>query len=326
MHRTKTLSIASALLAATLAPAHAQTVAITEFLHNARGDDTGREFVELYNYGSEPLELSGWSLADEDSDLCLLGDLSIGADDFLILVAGSGGVSGAEKKALFEAEWFLGATDPRVVGIDGSWLLSNSGDEIVLRNAAGEPVWSLAYGSDGREGQAVFLSAVDYGVRAFGSKLAPGVVCEGFDNGSGDFLGYERNDSALAEDPWARESTAGNWGSPFAVLDGLPPGVLLAELSGECPGMMLLSVKNATPEGEVAILYGEKQGALTVPAGYACAGLQLGLDRTAALYGTVWADNVGRVELELPLPGLACGLWVQVLDLGSCAVSNVVQP
>ena len=45
--------------------AQPQTIAITEVMANALDEDKG-EFVELYNYGGEPVNLSGWSIGDGD--------------------------------------------------------------------------------------------------------------------------------------------------------------------------------------------------------------------------------------------------------------------
>ncbi len=314
------------LAAALVEPVRAQTVAITEFLNNAHGDDNGREFVELYNYGTAAVDLDQWTLRDEDSDSYTIVGATIEAGDFLILVGGDSGLSGAEKKALFEQEWLGGAPEPRVLGIDGRWVFSNSSDEIVLRDASGNIVWNLAYGDDGREGRAVFLSTGDYTISDFGVKGAPGVVSEGFDNDTPDFLGYERNNSALAEDPDAYESSAGNWASPFFAIGGEPPAELHLALTGDCPGSLILAVTHATPGGRLAILYAEAPGQATIPAAYPCAQTELGLDPTAALYTTEWADTTGALELEVTLPKPACGFSLQVLDLENCDTSNVAQP
>ena len=305
--------------------ASADTVAITEFLHNARGDDNGREFVELYNFGDTPVDLQSWILSDEDHNSYVIEGISIDAGDFLILVAGDSGMGGVAKKILFQEEWLGGATDDRVVGIDGNWTLSNSSDEILLRNERGTTVWNLAYGNDGREGEAVFLSLADYTVSDFGSKEAPGIVCEGFDNDSLDFLGYERNGSALAEDPNAYESAAANWGSPFFVVDDVPPTELGLVLSGECPGMVSMVVTNATPNGRIAILHAALPGSVDIPAGYPCEGTELGLNRTASPYALENADANGEFRLDMNLPARACGRWVQILDLSSCTTSNTAE-
>lgn len=299
----------------------ANTVAVTEFLNNAEGEDTGREFLELYNYGGADVDLTGWMVHDEDFDNYTL-DATIGAGDFLILVGGDATLTGPEKKALFEAEWLGGAVDGRVIGIDQAWAFGNSGDEIILSDPDTMVVWNLAYANDETTARATFLTVNDYTVTDFGSKLAPGIVREGFDNGSPDFLGYESNDSGLAEDPNAYESTALNWASPFFIVGDTPQDLTL-DLVGTCPGQMTLQVTNATPNGTIAILYSPASGNVTIPGGRPCAGTQLGLNAQTKVFKTANADGSGNYTLNVNVPNQACGFFVQILDLTDCETSNV---
>lgn len=43
-------------------------VIITEFFANALGDDDGKEWLELFNATDAPIDLTGWEIADNDSD------------------------------------------------------------------------------------------------------------------------------------------------------------------------------------------------------------------------------------------------------------------
>ncbi len=310
------------LMGTTLAAAN--TVAITEFLNNAEGDDTGREFVELYNYGGSGVDLTDWMLHDEDSDSYTIS-ATIGAGDFLILVGGDNSITGAAKKALFETEWLGGVPDARVIGMDQSWAFANGTDEILLSDDDSTVVWNLAYANDETTGRATFLTVDDYAVTDFGSKAAPGIDREGFDNGSPDFLGYESNDSALAEDPNAYESTELNWGSPFFIVDDTPPADLTLAISGTCPGSMTVDVTNATPNSTIAVLYAVNTGSLLIPGGNPCAGTELGLDTTTKLYSTETTDGTGSFTVGVTIPGPGCGLFVQILDVTSCETSNVDQ-
>jgi hypothetical protein len=307
------------------AVAAANTVAITEFLNNADGEDTGREFVELYNYGDTAVNMNAWRLYDEDTDSYVFGDVTIGAGDFLIVVAGDASLTGAEKKALFETEWLGGTVDDRVLGIDHAWALGNSSDEIYLAAEDSTVIWNLAYSNDESNSRATFLTADDYVVNAFGDKATPGIVREGFDNGSADFLGYESNDSALAVDPNAYESTALNWASPFFVGSEPPPPEFTLTITGDCPGAMQVAVSGATANGMVALIYAVGTGNIAIPAGNPCAGTELGLDMTAKLYNTYTADANGDLLLDVNVPGQGCGLNVQALDVTSCETSNVDQ-
>ena len=67
---------------------------ISEFLAANSGglediDGDSSDWIELYNPTAEPLELAGWSLTDDASDLnqWLFPSVTIGAEDFLIVFA-----------------------------------------------------------------------------------------------------------------------------------------------------------------------------------------------------------------------------------------------
>lgn len=299
------------------------TVAITEFLNNTAESDDGREFVELYNYGALDVDLSGWTLSDEDSDAHSFDSLSIGAEDFLILVLGSSSLGGEDKKALFESEWLGGTSDARVIGVDSKWLMSNGADEVQLHDEADSLVWSLAYSDDESEGRATFLVDDSYATSTFGSKASPGVVREGDDNGTPDFLGYESNDSALATDPNTYESTVGNVASPLFLSQEQEAPPFTLSLSGDCPGTVTLEVSGATPHENVGIVYAEGPGCVSIPAGNPCNGTILNLNRTLALYDYLAADAEGKIEFSLDIPGRACGYMVQVFDVATCTTSSV---
>lgn len=316
--------VTSGLIAS--AAATGQTVAITEFLNNSAGVDEGREWVELYNYGNEDVNLNGWTLGDEDIDTYTFGDVTIPAGGFLIVVGGTGNLSGEEREQIFADEWLNGTPDDRVIGIDGDWALANSGDEIVLSDEMGNVVWSLAYADDETDGFSTFLTSSDYEVMNFGSKAEPGVVREGFDNGTNDFLGYESQDSINATDPNAYGSLSDDFGSPFFVVDGGSTGLSL-EFLGACPGNGSFSVENATPNGNVAIIYGFGAGPTTLPNSFPCPGTVLNVGNPRLEYRIVSANGAGVASLQAFVPAAACGrVQVQALDLSRCDVSNVVSP
>jgi len=95
-------------------------------------------------------------------------------------------------------------------------------------------------------------------------------------------------------------------------------------LAGECPGRLTITASNASPNGRVAFIYGRGEGSVKIPGGV-CAGVELGLDRTAQLASVVQADNAGVAELAHNVPSGACGgsIFVQALDLETCSPSNV---
>ena len=47
--------------------ANAQIV-ITEIMYNPEGSDEGREWVEIYNNGTEPIDLTRWKLLENDKN------------------------------------------------------------------------------------------------------------------------------------------------------------------------------------------------------------------------------------------------------------------
>jgi len=299
-------------------------VAITEFINNADGEDDGAEWAELYNYSDSAVDLTGWVLHDEDSDSYALDGLTIEVGDFLILVGGSSSISGPEKKARFETEWLGGMVDDRVIGIDQAFAFGNSEDELFLGDNNGRTIWNLGYINDESNSFATFLTHDDYAANDYGNKAAPGIVREGDDNGVPGFLGYESQDSTLATDPNAYVSTNGDTGSPFFLSVG-GGDVLTLVIEGTCPGAVDLVVTNATPDGVVAFLFAFGEGGVVIPDGNPCAGTALGLNATALLAGTVSANAEGSAVFSGNAPNVACGGFVQVLDVATCETSNVEQ-
>ena len=184
------------------------TIAITEFINNPSGlSDADGEWLELFNYGSDPIDLNGWALSDEDSDSFTIAtsELVIPAGGYLVL---------AKNKVAFEGEWLGGASDDRAVEWGGSMFLANGGDELILKDASDAVVWSLAYANDESAGRSTFLEYdTDFSVNTWGSKAAPGISRNGTDSASGT-LGYEENDSTT--DTEAFPSVGGDTASPLA--------------------------------------------------------------------------------------------------------------
>ncbi|MFW5652762.1 MAG: hypothetical protein ACOC0P_01850 [Planctomycetota bacterium] len=97
--------------------------------------------------------------------------------------------------------------------------------------------------------------------------------------------------------------------------------------SGNCPGTGNFEVSGATPNGNVALVYGFGSGPTTVPSGFPCAGTVLDVGNPNLDFVTFAVDANGNGTFQAFLPAIACGaVNVQALDLTSCAVSNVVAP
>jgi len=201
--------LALALLVGT-SPASAG-IAITEFLNNAEGEDSGREWIELYNYGTEAVTLSGWTLADEEGDSIVIPTMTIAPGDYAILANGGGDLNAAQAKAVFEAEWLGGGADARVFGVT-DMALGNSDDQLILLDGVGT-VWNIAYGNDENDNATYLTGDGDAWARTdWGTMDGVQIVREGDDLGILDLLGFERNNSPvggpldLDDDPLAYES------------------------------------------------------------------------------------------------------------------------
>ena len=198
-------------------------LAITEFVNDPLGadTDTGREYVEFFNYSEADVDIMNWVLKDEDSDSLTITTAStiIPSGGFLLYASG---------KSTIEAEWFDGVPDDRIIEYGGpnseTMQLSNSGDELLLINSSGDSVWILAYDNDDAydgttdDGFSTFLSYdTDFATHPsrWGTKVAPGIVRAGNDTTIIDsVLGYEGG--AFTTDHFARLSLNGDSGSPLA--------------------------------------------------------------------------------------------------------------
>lgn len=110
---------------------------------------------------------------------------------------------------------------------------------------------------------------------------------------------------------WA--STADNW--------CLGEGGVTLTVTGACPGPVTIDVAGATGASSVALVYGAA-GSFTVPGG-ACAGLVL--DIASPSVGAILATGPGGdASASVTLPGAACGLTLQAVDIAGCSASNAV--
>jgi len=195
------------LVACFLLPGLANSqVAITEFLNNTNGDENTLEYIELFNFCANTIDLENWTISDEDSDNATLPTFSLLSGGYVVLV---------KDKSAFEAEWFGGMAQSNVLEV-AFGALANSSDEIILKNSSGDVVWSLAYANDESSGRATFLTSTDLAsiASSYGNKAAPGVVRAGDDNGIMDFLGYEENDGTVDPNAITSAGAAMDTGSP----------------------------------------------------------------------------------------------------------------
>ncbi|MFW5652776.1 MAG: hypothetical protein ACOC0P_01920 [Planctomycetota bacterium] len=102
---------------------------------------------------------------------------------------------------------------------------------------------------------------------------------------------------------------------------------LQVAVSGNCPGTTTFDIVGATPNSRVALVYGFGTGPTTIPSGFPCAGTVLDVGNPNLDNQVITADSNGEAVLSTFVPTIACGsVFVQALDLTTCATSNVVQP
>jgi hypothetical protein len=177
-----------------------ENVAITEFLSRPIGEQDGREWIELYNFGDTPVDLKGWQFSDDANKLCDIPAVTIAPKDFVIVIVGHDWRRPAdERKKIFEAEWLGGKADPRVVAIDMGRYPLDAADMIVLKNKRKAPIWILAYRADDKPGTSTYLAIDDFRIRMYGTKEKPSINRRGLD---GTVLGYEGQDAKQEDVAW----------------------------------------------------------------------------------------------------------------------------
>lgn len=221
MFRLKFACLIAAFLSLS-ASVRANTIAITEIFENPIGERSGRTWIELFNYGAAPVNLTSWKLVDENEQQCDLPEYTIPSGGYIIVVFGKHLVPGIDKKTIFEKEWLGGKSDDRVFGITGSAIFDiNATDQISIRNNRRQVVWSVAWKNDGKPGRASWYANEKFFPKAYGNKANPGVVRKGNDAGitGGELPGYEIND--LTADPNAYESDPSGLEVEFSELYAL---------------------------------------------------------------------------------------------------------
>jgi hypothetical protein len=135
-------------------------VIISEFLANAEGDDDGREWFELFNTTDEDIDLTGWSIVDNDDDAHTIGG------DGPVLIPARGYLVLGE------------STDPTVNGgapvdyaFDDDITLGNSNDEIILLQGDAV-IHSIGYGDFEVDGRPILTEVAVSPERGFALGMA----------------------------------------------------------------------------------------------------------------------------------------------------------
>lgn len=123
----------------------------------------------------------------------------------------------------------------------------------------------------------------------------------------------------LNEEPFSD----GQWRLAFTSY--MLPADLTCALSytGNCPGPVNFGIANATPNGEIWLLWAERPGSVIVPPRIRCGGFVLDLDQTVQLITTGFADENGNWLVNIDTANGVCGGWMQAVDMTTCCTTNI---
>jgi hypothetical protein len=128
-------------------------VSFSEIMYDAPGSDAGREWMEIFNDGSEPLDLSQWQLVEAGVRH------KITAERGMIAPHGYGVIAANTGKFLADWPSYSGAL------FDSAFSLSNTGESLVLENASSSPV-SVTYAGKTANGNSLNLVDGSFVLRA----------------------------------------------------------------------------------------------------------------------------------------------------------------
>ena len=110
------------------------TLVISEIMPNpAAVADSSGEWLEIYNPGANPVDLKGWQLRDQGSDLHVIQSQLVVASGAYVVLARKGSANGG-----IVADYVYG-------GAGGALILANSEDEIALYHPSGALVDEVVY-------------------------------------------------------------------------------------------------------------------------------------------------------------------------------------
>ena len=124
-------------------------VVINEILYHPPGDDSKAEFVELYNPGTNIIELLDWQFTKGIH--FTFPNMQLAPNEFLVVAADPG--------TFYQ-------TYPGVTTVFGPWegTLANGGEELVLEDSNGKKVARVHYNEEGGWGSRI-LGEIDHGHR-----------------------------------------------------------------------------------------------------------------------------------------------------------------
>ena len=132
--KTKTTTVLLMLLLAM--PAALAQVAITEIMYapNQTASETDSEWIELYNPGLSPVNLTGWTVNGN-----AFGSATMASKQYIVVARELTDSDDADNDS-FQSVWGTG-----VNAVDGSFILGNTGGTIELRDQQGNVSDSVTY-------------------------------------------------------------------------------------------------------------------------------------------------------------------------------------
>ncbi len=124
----------------------ASAIQITEIMYNPEGADKDREWIELFNDGGSPVDLTGWKLREDSIKHSLVlkqGEATLQPGAYAIIAAN-------------DVKFLQENTYSRTL-FDSSFYLSNSGEELKLLDSALNETYVITYPTGVDEGNTICL-------------------------------------------------------------------------------------------------------------------------------------------------------------------------
>lgn len=124
--KARILSLLTVALFLALPGSAVANVQITEIMYDLKGNDSGREWIEITNTGSGPVDISQYRFFEGDTNHKLTSHMGS-----TVLQPGSSAII-ADNAEKFKADWpsYTGAL------FDSAFSLSNNGESIAIKNAS----------------------------------------------------------------------------------------------------------------------------------------------------------------------------------------------
>ena len=124
-------------------------VAITEVMYDVSGSDSGREWVEIQNQGTDAVDVSGWRFFEEgvNHKLSSNAGYTLKPGEYAVI---------ADKESAFRTDW----ANYSGLLFESSFSLKNTGETLELRDSSLKSIASAAYSSGEAEGDGNSLNLV----------------------------------------------------------------------------------------------------------------------------------------------------------------------